>query len=667
MTTTAIAQTFTLEVANREYTEWKWIPSIRIPSIRIPSIRIPTIKSQDDTCDINPLEYKLFHGDVIAGAAAQAQASAAAQASGAVTQAIAAVSQIGISIKSSPVRAEHREICGVLVVEGNTYGRYNSSNKSGKLLYKCIPDNQHLPCFLVPYEEAKTGFSKTKINKYITFTFREWKDKHPLGIIANTFGDVDSLEAYSEYQMHCKELNASIKQLTAATLRVLRERSLGPIPLYCNEKPIEDRRDWTVFSIDPKGCTDIDDAIGFRDLFNGRSVLSIYISNVPLMLEYLGIWDYLTDRISTVYLPAKKVPMLPNALSDNMCSLQEKEDRVAFVLDVHITSGRISEVKCETVLIRVEKNFVYEAQELVEREDYQQMLAVVRELNQESIFYLQYVDNVRNSHEVVEFCMILMNHECSKMLKERQKGIFRAATNKDLQNNSDNDANEDDTNEDDTNQDDEEEEENNFHNLTPSFKQVVKSCVGEYCEYQQLKPHELIANGLPSYTHITSPIRRIVDCVNMLELQQDKFVWSAAAKQFSARWMSPAMIALINKKTRATRKIQNEMELLTLHYNLHAQRQSATVYAGMVFARTLCDSKDKQSEHKQSEHKQSEHKQSEHKQCNYKYRVYLPHLKMLTSITTSKKMHNYTMTEFTTHLFMAEDRLKKKIRLQLTE
>jgi hypothetical protein len=143
----------------------------------------------------------------------------------------------------------------------------------------------------------------------------------------------------------------------------------------------------------------------------------------------------------------------------------------------------------------------------------------------------------------------------------------------------------------------------------------------------------------------------------MLELQQDKFVWSAAAKQFSARWMSPAMIALINKKTRATRKIQNEMELLTLHYNLHMQMQTSTVYAGMVFARTLCDSK----------YTQSEHKQSEHKHCKYKYRVYLPHLKMLTSITTPKKMHNYTMTEFTTHLFMAEDRLKKKIRLQLTE
>ena len=78
---------------------------------------------------------------------------------------------------------EKIDICGVLIVDGKTYGRYND-----KLLYKCIPDSTNLPGFLIPYEEKNNTFSKLKVNKYITFKVKEWNDKqqHPIGIITNT-------------------------------------------------------------------------------------------------------------------------------------------------------------------------------------------------------------------------------------------------------------------------------------------------------------------------------------------------------------------------------------------------------------------------------------------------------------------------------------------------
>ena len=84
------------------------------------------------------------------------------------------------------------KIAGVLVLENNkSYGRHNN----GKLLFKVIPDDTHIPHFLVPYE-LKIGFSKKFINKYITFRFREWDSKHPIGSIVDTLGDVNNLDVF---------------------------------------------------------------------------------------------------------------------------------------------------------------------------------------------------------------------------------------------------------------------------------------------------------------------------------------------------------------------------------------------------------------------------------------------------------------------------------------
>ena len=58
-----------------------------------------------------------------------------------------------------------------------TFGRVKD-----KFLYKCIPDDKRIPIFLVPYK-IKPGFSKSIKNKYVVFEFKEWNDKHPIGVI----------------------------------------------------------------------------------------------------------------------------------------------------------------------------------------------------------------------------------------------------------------------------------------------------------------------------------------------------------------------------------------------------------------------------------------------------------------------------------------------------
>ena len=102
-------------------------------------------------------------------------------------------------------------ICGVLILESSkTFGR--TENKK-RLLYKCVPDDKHLPIFLIPYD-LKIGFIKKNKNKFILFHFHEWnQSSHPTGIITETIGDVDNLEAFYRYQLHSKSLFYSIKEL----------------------------------------------------------------------------------------------------------------------------------------------------------------------------------------------------------------------------------------------------------------------------------------------------------------------------------------------------------------------------------------------------------------------------------------------------------------------
>jgi exoribonuclease R len=583
--------TFRLIIKDREYKEWEW-KCMEEDDNADNSDNADNDNNADNkintSLSICPASNKLFHNDV--------------------------VDQSGAIVKKSPYRDEEI-IHGILITSGKTYGRLSAMNKDSKMLYKCIPDDKTLPNFLITFEEKNIGFSKNKKDKYITFRIKEWKDKHPIGTLTNNYGNVDIIENYITYKMSCHRINDSLQQFNKIIVRSLRETTLGTIPYFCNNTPIEDRRDFQIISIDPKDCTDIDDALGIR-VINGEIILSIYISNVPMMMEYLNLWDFFTNRVSTIYFPDKKLPMLPSILSDNVCSLKEGEDRVAFVLDVFINMDtyEILKVNHATVIIKVEKNYVYEKRELLQLPQYNQLKHTVTILNKH-YKNVNYMDRILNSHDVVEYCMLLMNHECAKMLLGNPRGIFRSTTKK---------------------------EKTMICKETayPHLNYLLQNVSGEYCSLSNLKPHYVIAGGLECYTHITSPIRRMVDCIMMLELQQPNFQWSAGAIKFLNKWTTPESIDIINTKTKVIRKLENEIRLIELYEKVPTDN----VYFGIVFGKTLIEKE---------------------KKPMYKYNVYIQTIKLLSYIKTDKELVDYTMVDISIHQFLDEAKMCKKIRLQL--
>ena len=548
-----------LIIANRNYTKWSLNPEN--PSLKI-----------------NPLNAKLFSGDII--------------------------NSEGVAIHS-PYR-NNVNIPGVLILDGKTYGRVNDI---GKLLYKCIPNDPTLPCFLIPYEDKIFQFAKKKTNKYIAFKIMSWLDKHPIGQLTNSFGEVTEPENYYQYQLCCKNLQKSLVSFNSFIQLKLKFLANTEITAKFLDK-VEDRRTAHIFSIDPIGCKDVDDAIGFKIIDTHNSIISIYIANVALILDYLCAWNVFSERVATIYLPNGKIPMLPPSLADDLCSLLAGKDRYAFCLDIHIneTAAGIVVTNCEfkAVLINVKKNYYYEEASLLHDKDYVKLLHLTKLINKE----YKYIDDINESHVFIEFYMIFMNYESSKRLLQKKTGIFRSAHKV-------------------------EPVEAMPEKLSKDIKQFLKSynttnC--KYCTSDQAQAHDLIGAGLNSYVHITSPIRRLVDLINLIEIHGE--IMSEGARMFSTVWLT--RIDYINKTMKAIRKVQNNCSLL--HMYMHTNRGEC--YTGVIFNKT--------------------------RDINInKFSVYIPALKMVSTIKTDMDLSNYQMVVVSGHLFTDEDNIMKKIRLQI--
>jgi len=510
----------------------------------------------------------------------------------------------------------------LILADNKTYGRSPNNNK---LLYKCVPDDCRVPPFLVPYELKNVGFSKVFVNLYVTIQFKEWNTKHPQGTLTQVIGQVDVLDCFYEYQLYSKSLNASIQRLNKDTTKAVKENDATNdafIETICANAGIESRVDWPVFSIDPKGSLDFDDAFSIKPLDNGNTLLSIYIANVTIWLDALNLWQSFSKRISTIYLPDKKRPMLPTILSDCLCSLQAKAKRFAFVLDLELVNDEqsgynIISYKFSNCLVNVFKNFVYEEPDLLKNKHYTLLFDVVTGLCSKT----KYIKGIRDSHDLVCYLMVLMNYTCAKEMLMKKVGIFRSALIK-------KDVNLVDT------------------TVVPDevgqFIKIWNSTAGQYIDISANSDanisHDLL--DLDAYIHITSPIRRLVDLLNIIKFQQAFSIHklSDGAITFYDSWLRE--LDYINTTMRAIRKVQIDCNLLNLCFTNPDILEP--LYDGYCFDKL------------------------ERNDGLFQYIVFLPELKITSRITLRDNLDNYEKRKYKLFVFTNEDKMKKKIRLQLT-
>lgn len=580
-------------IDNRNYSNWSIFNATTLEPISV-------------NIECNPIQHKLFTGDVFTFNKHGDKSD--------------------LNIVHSSVRTMEN-IPAVLILNGNkTFGRANGLK--GKLLYKCIPDDVRLPAFLVPYEHKNVGFSKVFTNLYVTIRFSDWTEKQPRAIISQTIGPIDILDNFYEYQLYCKSLNSSIQKFTKDTNKAIgfkagkSEAHDTFIETLTINSAIE-KRDHNIFSIDPANSNDFDDAFSIKILDDNALLLSIYIANVTVLMDTLNLWSSFSQRISTIYLPDKKRPMLPTILSDCLCSLQAGTSRCALVLDLFIDRNtyEIISTKYSNCIIRVSKNFVYEEPDLLVYPDYLLLLDTVKKLSKQ----YRYINNVKNSHEAVSYLMILMNYFSAKELLKAKTGIFRSTV---VKKGADLDLLLPDTVPEDVGK----------------FIKIWNSTYGQYIDISLLVnddpsfyKHELL--DMDAYIHITSPIRRLVDLLNMIKIQEvlGIFTLSQNASEFFTSWTSK--IDYINVTMRAIRRVQNECTLLDTSAKNLSMLDS--IYQGYCFDKLVRND------------------------GLFQYIVYLPELKMTSKITVREDMENYEMRQYKLFLFNNEEKFKRKIRLQI--
>jgi hypothetical protein len=171
-----------------------------------------------------------------------------------------------------------------------------------------------------------------------------------------------------------------------------------------------------------------------------------------------------------------------------------------------------------------------------------------------------------------------------------------------------------------------------------SFLQIWNSNGGIYVPYSdKIITHEIIK--LDNYIHITSPIRRLVDLINMIQFQINHSMmdFGDSAIRFMKKWMGK--LDYINKTTRAVRKVQTDCSLLEM---CTTDRELYNVaHKGVVFDKI------------------------KRNDGYYQYGVYLYKMKMVSRIKILDCIENYTERDFNIYLFMSEGCFKKKIKLQL--
>lgn len=372
------------------------------------------------------------------------------------------------------------------------------SDKSGKNYYKCIIKNKEI---LVPYILSYKNFNKNFLSMYVLV---ELVDEN-YGHILETIGPVNEVLSFMRYQIYYYGLKESKK---------IKFEKNSENSEYSNK--IRDNTNRLCYSVDNilGGARDLDDAYSITQQESFK-ILSIYITNVPIIANGINLINYI-HNVSSIYGPGKVYNMISKNLSEEFSFLSEK-NKVALTLDLKISNDCIIETELYNSIINVE-NLDYSDKKV------SKLIKLLKGLVKEDF----------SSNEAIEYLMTLMNKHCANFLMRSSKqAIYRVNKNDSSENIKKIDKIDD--------------------NLLKFFK--YSELASEYSTSPQINRH---FNDY--YIHITSPMRRLVDLMNMCQINELLGFESDLFKKLSEIYS----IDEINRQTSIIKKIQSKVYLLAL-------------------------------------------------------------------------------------------------------
>jgi ribonuclease R len=235
-------------------------------------------------------------------------------------------------------------------------------HREGKKSYVVPNDERFKRNITIPQggrgTEAKNG-------QFVLVRREKWDDprQDPTGRIVEIIGDTE--EPGIDTLIIAKSKGLRIEFPSA----VLKETQKLSLPSLNKEKHRRmDLRDRLCFTIDPDSAEDFDDAVSLVQKENGRFELGVHIADVSHYVHEESALDKeALSRGTSVYFVDKVLPMLPEKLSNELCSLKEGEDRLAFSVLMEIDSrGTVTDYRITESIIRSDHRFTYrEVEEII--------------------------------------------------------------------------------------------------------------------------------------------------------------------------------------------------------------------------------------------------------------------------------------------------------------
>ncbi|KAG2013594.1 SSD1 protein [Coprinopsis cinerea AmutBmut pab1-1] len=194
------------------------------------------------------------------------------------------------------------------------------------------PTDKRVPLIAIPTEQAPPDFvqnSEAYADKLFVACIKRHpiSSLHPFGTLVEELGPIGDIEV--ETSALLKDCNFPTEEFSENVLKCL-----PPIPWTIPEhefKTRKDLREERIFTIDPETAKDLDDALSVKANEDGTYDIGVHVADVSFFVKPNTALDRdARKRATSVYLVQRVVPMLPPALSEQLCSLIPGEDRLAF-------------------------------------------------------------------------------------------------------------------------------------------------------------------------------------------------------------------------------------------------------------------------------------------------------------------------------------------------
>jgi ribonuclease R len=222
--------------------------------------------------------------------------------------------------------------------------------------YAVIPDDSRIARDIFV---AKESLKEASIGDKVVVEVESWGKGHfnPEGRIIEVLGKAGEVSA--EIKSIAREFDLPM----AFPPEVLKEAVAVATEIPQSEiKRRLDFRERVCFTIDPEDAKDFDDAVSLEKTDSGGYRLGVHIADVSYYVREGSALDAeALKRGTSVYFPNGVIPMLPEKLSNEVCSLRPYEDRLAFSVFMHVTEkGVVRDYEIRETVIRSKRRFTYE-------------------------------------------------------------------------------------------------------------------------------------------------------------------------------------------------------------------------------------------------------------------------------------------------------------------